>query len=215
MDVRTGMCVNFNLQFSKLFAVEADASDMGGSISHEYHFLAPMGDEVLSLCANCGHSTKFDEQLDTLEDVCVKCKSRELTKSRGIEIGHTFYLGETYTARQKGEYLQTNGKPAPLQMGCMGIGVTRLIAAAVETLSSEREIRWPQSIAPFQVCIIPPKKGSKEEEVAVHYVNDIYKQLNDISDLNDLIVMDDRPKLTIGKRLNELKWYVTHHQCEM
>lgn len=179
---------------------------MGGSISHEYHFLAPMGDEVLTLCTNCGHSVKFDESIDTLEDLCVKCKSRDLTKSRGIEIGHTFYLGDTYTAKQKGEYLQNNGKPALLQMGCMGIGVTRLIAAAVETLSHEREIRWPVSIAPFQVVIVPPKKGSKEDATAGHYANDIYQQLNGVRELEDSIVIDDRSKLTIGKRLIGNKW---------
>lgn len=180
---------------------------MGGSVSHEYHFLASMGDEVLSICSNCGHSTKMDEHSDALELACVKCNSSESTKSRGIEIGHTFYLGDTYTARQEGQYLQSNGKPGTLQMGCMGIGVTRLIAAAVETLSNEREIRWPELLEPFRVCIVPPKKGSKEEAVGCSQMQSIYKQLNDLSDLNDLIVIDDRPKLTIGKRLIEMKWY--------
>lgn len=179
---------------------------MGGSISHEYHFLAPVGDEVLSICTNCGHSTKFDDQSDSLENACGKCKASDLTKSRGIEIGHTFYLGDTYTARQKAEYLQNCGKPAILQMGCMGIGVTRLIAAAVETLSNEREIRWPNTLAPFQVCIVPPKGGSKEEKAIPHYVEDIYKQLNSFSELDDSIVIDDRKKSTIGQRLIEAKW---------
>lgn len=181
---------------------------MGGSVSHEYHFLAPMGDEVLSICTNCGYSTKFDQQSDSFEDACRQCAARDLTKSRGIEIGHTFYLGDTYTARQKGEYQQKSGKPAILQMGCAGIGVTRLIAAAVETLSKEREIRWPFSIAPFQVCIITPKKGSKEEETTSKYIIDIYKQLNDLRELDDSVLIDDRPKFTIGKRLIEVKWYV-------
>lgn len=180
---------------------------MGGSISHEYHFMAPIGDEVLSICSNCGHSMKFDEKSDSLEDACEKCRANDWTKRRGIEIGHTFYLGDTYTARQKGEYLSKCGKPTILQMGCMGIGVTRLIGAAVETLSDEREIRWPRSIAPFQVCIIPPKIGSKEEVSTSHHVNGIYQQLNSISALDDSIVIDDR-KLTIGKRLIEVKWYL-------
>lgn len=136
----------------------------------------------------------------------MKCKSRGLTKSRGIEIGHTFYLGDTYTARLKAEYLQNNGKPELLQMGCMGIGVTRLIAAAVETLSNEREIRWPVSLAPFHVVIIPPKKGSKEDGTAGHYAKNIYEQLNGVRELEDSVVIDDRSKLTIGKRLIADKW---------
>lgn len=179
---------------------------MGGSISHEYHFLAPLGDEVMSICANCGHSTKFDDQSDSLENACGKCKASDLTKSRGIEIGHTFYLGDAYTVRQKAEYQQNSGKPAIFQMGCMGIGVTRLIAAAVETLSNEREIRWPFTLAPFQVCIVPPKGGSKEEKAVPHHAENIYNQLNSFGELDDSIVIDDRKKLTIGQRLIEAKW---------
>lgn len=191
-------------------AVEADATEMGGSMSHEYHFLAPgIGDEILSICSNCRHSFKFDENNDSLADVCEKCETKSITKNRGIEIGHTFYLGDTYTAKQKGVYSNACGKPVPLQMGCMGIGVTRLIAAAVETLSSEREIRWPWSIAPFHVCIVSPKRGSNEEtSEAQTFVTNIYKQLNEMDQLSDSIVIDDRSKMTIGKRLMEIKWFV-------
>lgn len=90
-------------------------------------------------------------------------------------------------------------------MGCYGIGVTRLIAAAVESLSTDQEIRWPFAIAPFTVCIVPPKSGSKEEPIVQHFLNSIYKQLNSMNALENSIIVDDRPKLTIGKRLIDAK----------
>ena len=92
-------------------------------------------------------------------------------------------------------------------MGSYGIGVTRLIAASIETLSSEHEIRWPFLLAPFTVCIIPPKSGSKEEGSVQHFTRQIYNQLNQLPGLTDSIVTDDRTHMTIGKRLLEAKRY--------
>lgn len=90
-------------------------------------------------------------------------------------------------------------------MGCHGVGITRIIAAAVETLSSDTEIRWPFAFAPYSVCIIPPKKNSKEEAVGGKYLETMYQQLSGIKELDDSIIVDDRTKFTIGRRLNEAK----------
>lgn len=90
-------------------------------------------------------------------------------------------------------------------MGCYGIGITRLIAASVETLSTENEIRWPFSLAPFSVCIIPPKSGSREEESVAHLTDLVYGELTKTDKLTDDIIVDDRIGLTIGKRLLEAK----------
>lgn len=103
-----------------------------------------------------------------------------------------------------------NGKPAVIEMGCHGIGLTRLIAAAVEALSSETNVRWPTLIAPYLVCIIPPKKGSKEESAISNIDEQIYKELDALHSLRDSIVVDDRSKMTIGKRLHEAKGFVVH-----
>lgn len=107
----------------------------------------------------------------------------------------------------RANYLQENGKPATLQMGCFGIGVTRIIATAIECLSTETEMRWPFLLAPYSICIIQPKDGSKEQPLVQHYVADIYKQLTQIRQLEHSIMVDDRNQFTIGQRLMEAKKY--------
>ncbi|MES2425145.1 MAG: proline--tRNA ligase [Pseudomonadota bacterium] len=78
-----------------------------------------------------------------------------LAIERGIEVGHIFYLGTKYSQAMNATFLDVNGKPQFLEMGCYGIGITRLPAAAIEQNHDERGIIWPDSIAPFTVAICP------------------------------------------------------------
>lgn len=78
-----------------------------------------------------------------------------LKLQRGIEVGHVFYLGTRYSEPMKAVFLDENGKPVPLQMGCYGIGVTRVAGAAIEQCHDDKGIIWPDSIAPFEVVICP------------------------------------------------------------
>ena len=79
-----------------------------------------------------------------------------LAIQRGIEVGHVFYLGtKKYSLPMKANYLDENGKPQPFEMGCYGIGVTRILGAAVEQNFDERGMIWPVAIAPFAAVICP------------------------------------------------------------
>ena len=78
-----------------------------------------------------------------------------LAIERGIEIGHIFFLGTKYSRPMNATFLDESGKPQPMQMGCYGIGITRLPAAAIEQNNDERGIIWPDSIAPFTLVICP------------------------------------------------------------
>jgi prolyl-tRNA synthetase len=78
-----------------------------------------------------------------------------LAIERGIEVGHVFYLGTKYSQAMNATFLAENGKPAPFEMGCYGIGITRLPAAAVEQNHDERGMIWPDALAPFTVVICP------------------------------------------------------------
>lgn len=78
-----------------------------------------------------------------------------LAIQRGIEVGHVFYLGTKYSKAMNANYLDESGKPQPMEMGCYGIGVTRLVGAAIEQNHDERGIAWPEPIAPFAVVICP------------------------------------------------------------
>jgi len=79
-----------------------------------------------------------------------------LAIQRGIEVGHVFYLGtKKYSQPMKAQFLDENGKPQPFEMGCYGIGVTRILGAAIEQNHDERGMVWPVSMAPFAVVICP------------------------------------------------------------
>lgn len=79
----------------------------------------------------------------------------ELAIQRGIEVGHVFQLGTRYSQDMGATYLDENGKPQLMQMGCYGIGITRILGAAIEQNFDERGIIWPTAIAPFEVVICP------------------------------------------------------------
>jgi len=78
-----------------------------------------------------------------------------LAIQRGIEVGHVFYLGAKYSKAMNATYLDEGGKPQLVEMGCYGIGVTRILGAAIEQGHDERGIVWPDAIAPFRVVICP------------------------------------------------------------
>ncbi len=78
-----------------------------------------------------------------------------LAIQRGIEVGHVFLLGSYYSEKMNATFLDEHGKPQLMQMGCYGIGITRLLGAAIEQNFDERGIVWPQAIAPFGVVICP------------------------------------------------------------
>src|SRR5690606_33957529 len=75
--------------------------------------------------------------------------------ARGIEVGHIFQLGRKYSEAMGALVLDADGREQPMTMGCYGIGVTRLVAAAIEQNFDERGIVWPEPIAPFQVALVP------------------------------------------------------------
>ena len=78
-----------------------------------------------------------------------------LAIERGIEVGHVFYLGTKYSQAMNATFLDVNGKPSFMEMGCYGIGITRLPAAAIEQNHDERGIIWPDALAPFTVVLCP------------------------------------------------------------
>lgn len=78
-----------------------------------------------------------------------------LAIQRGIEVGHVFYLGTKYSLAMNANFLDETGKPKPMEMGCYGIGVTRILGAAIEQNNDERGIVWPDAIAPFTVVVCP------------------------------------------------------------
>lgn len=110
-----------------------------------------------------------------------------LAIQRGIEVGHVFFLGTKYSKSMNCTYLDENGKPQLMVMGCYGIGVTRLVGAAIEQNHDDKGIIWPDSIAPFTVTICPVGWG--KSEVVRTTALELYRQL--VSAGID-VILDDR-----------------------
>jgi prolyl-tRNA synthetase len=98
-----------------------------------------------------------------------------LKMARGIEVGHIFQLGQKYSAQMGANVIQEDGQLIPMSMGCYGIGVSRIVAAAIEQNHDDKGIIWPSSMAPFQVAIVPI---NMQQSPAVQEAADsLYKQL--------------------------------------
>ncbi|KAL4209769.1 hypothetical protein CU097_013372 [Rhizopus azygosporus] len=119
-------------------------------------------------------------------DRCTSCDS-ELSSVKAIECGHTFYLGTKYSSALDCGYRKPNGEKVFAEMGCYGIGITRLLAAVAEARYDKRGIVWPRSLAPYKVCIIPTDDRKAEfKEMA----EKVYDKLN--KTFKGDIVIDDR-----------------------
>ena len=96
-----------------------------------------------------------DLRLAIAGDPCPRCEHGRLEAHRGIEVGQVFYLGTKYSVAMGATYLDAEGRERPIEMGCYGIGVSRLVAAAIEQNHDANGIIWPFSIAPFHVLLLP------------------------------------------------------------
>jgi len=127
-----------------------------GANREDYHYTG----------ANWGRDLPEPELVADLRNVVVGDAAPDgqgrLAIQRGIEVGHVFYLGTKYSDALKATFLDETGKPAVMQMGCYGIGITRIAGAAIEQNHDERGIVWPRAIAPFEVVICPVGWGKSE-----------------------------------------------------
>jgi prolyl-tRNA synthetase len=99
-------------------------------------------------------------------DKCSQC-GNVLASTHGIEVGHIFKLGTTYSQKFDASFIDEKGKSRPLVMGCYGLGLSRLMAAVIEQNHDNKGIIWPSSLAPYQLYLCPLyKEDSKVEEVA-------------------------------------------------
>ena len=115
------------------------------------------------------------------------CGKGVLDIKRGIEVGHIFQLGTKYSEAMGADVLDQNGKSVPMSMGCYGIGITRIVAAAIEQNHDDRGIIWPKTMAPFTVVIIP--LGMDKSDAVASATEALYEALSS-QGIN--VAMDDR-----------------------
>ncbi len=148
-----------------------------------------------------------------------------ITIARGVEVGHIFQLGDKYSKTMNATVLNDSGRSVEMTMGCYGIGVTRVIAAAIEQNHDDRGIIWPESIAPFQIAIVPV--GIKKSDSVRNTVDALYHELLQAGFEVLLDDRDERPgvmfadiellgiphRVTVGQRGLERGIVEYHHRA--
>ena len=143
--------------------VEADSGQIGGKVTAEFHAIADAGESDIVYC-NCGYAADIDTLPEgNARKVCPRCGA-PLMRARGIEIGQVFQVGSQYSETMNASFADAQGAEHPPIMGCYGWGITRSLAAAIEQNHDERGMKWPASIAPYQVVIIGIGNDSKVTE---------------------------------------------------
>ena len=164
-------------------AVIADSGNIGGDKSHEFHVLAESGEDKIVFSKNKDYAASLERASIDLGEKEISA----LEHAKGIEVGHIFQLGTKYSSSMKTNCLDKHGKSVNLIMGCYGIGVSRIVAAAIEQNHDEKGIIWPTSIAPFQLALVPINmyKSVRLREAAVSFYEELIANNIDI-------LIDDR-----------------------
>lgn len=186
--VRQAYLAIFDACDLKAHVVEADSGSIGGSISHEFSIEASTGEDKVAVCPKCGWATNVQAQKQA---ACAQCGG-PLEMRACIENGHIFQLGTTYTQAQGALFAAEDGTRAPIEMGCYGIGIGRLLATIVETHFDEQGIIWPAVVAPVDVHLI-----ALQEEVRA----DAEALAQELANHKD-VLLDDRP-LSAGQKFAE------------
>jgi prolyl-tRNA synthetase len=128
------------------------------------------------------------------------CGAGNLSIKRGIEVGHIFQLGQQYAKALNATVLDENGKAVVMEMGCYGIGVTRVVASAIEQNYDDRGIIWPESIAPFSIALVALKY--EKSEVVREQADKLYEEL---TSAGYEVILDDRPKVSPGAKMADME----------
>ncbi len=173
--------------------VKADSGAIGGDTSEEFHVLAENGEDTIAISDSSDFAINTELLLEEGEDIeSLQGKPSPdgegiIEIKKGIEVGHIFQLGKVYTDAMKANVLDNEGKAQNLYMGCYGIGVSRLVAAAIEQNNDDKGIIWPEAMTPFEVNIIA--MGFDKDEKIAKASTDLYSKL---SSMGYEVMLDDR-----------------------
>ena len=158
--------------------VSADSGNIGGDESHEYHVIADTGeDDLLISDSGDGMNVEIAKEKYSLENLDELIDKTSMKHKKGIEVGHIFKLGQKYTKSMDTKITHENGTMNNIFMGCYGIGVSRIVAAAIEQNHDDSGIIWPTTISPFK-CVIIEIDASKNDSVR-NQSDLLYKMLRD------------------------------------
>lgn len=128
------------------------------------------------------------------------CGNGTLSIKRGIEVGHIFQLGKKYAEAMNATVLDENGKATIMDMGCYGIGITRVVAAAIEQNYDDKGIMWPEALAPFTVAVVA--LNYEKSEAVREQADALYQSL---TAAGIEVMLDDRPKVSPGAKMADME----------
>jgi prolyl-tRNA synthetase len=190
----------------KAIALRADTGAIGGDLSHEFHILAETGESAIYFDAEIEEILNSENpNLEKLQNLYAmadelhqpsKCEvpPEKLKSKRGIEVGHIFNSGVKYTSAMNVFVTNEKGEKIHPNCGCYGIGVSRIVAAAIEANHDEKGIIWPRPLAPFAVSLINVKVG---DELCDKFCEEIYQSLQQ----RGVEVIFDDSKASLGQKL--------------
>jgi prolyl-tRNA synthetase len=205
--------------FAGPIGIKADVVLVDTEIINMYNFIIGANDTGYHY-ENVNYGRDFEGKVGdyrnvTEGDKCPKCGS-QLTIDRGIEVGHIFKIGTKYSETMGATFIGQDQKKQPLVMGCYGIGINRTMAAIIEQHHDESGIKWPMSVAPYQVVVVPVSIKDEEQMKIAQKIYSILKELG------AEVLMDDRDervgvkfkdldligipmRITVGKKISEGK----------
>jgi len=160
--------------------------------SHEFQTLAESGEDEIYLCKKCKLAVN-KEIISEENNQCPKCKSKDLEAKKSIEVGNIFKLGERFSKAFDFHFKDKDDKEKLVQMGCYGIGPSRIMGTITEVFYDERGVIWPKEVAPFQVHLIQIENNQKVLKEA----EKIYKELEK---KGVEVLYDDRIDKTAGEK---------------
>jgi len=198
--------------------VQGGTGEIGGDYSHEYQLPVSSGEDTIVECPRCGRITNveiFASKTANSSTICPDCGETKTRRVQTIELGHTFLLSDIYSAPFKATYIsKEGGKRIGYQMGCYGLGLTRILGAGIDLLSkvsssgqsnNPLQIRWPSEIEPYKIGLVIPAKRSKQNQAgSTEFVQRLLDEMLE-SSYNADILIEDRDKEGIGRRLMKLQ----------
>ncbi|MGE5279255.1 MAG: proline--tRNA ligase [Deltaproteobacteria bacterium] len=195
-----------------IVTVKADSGVIGGDVSHEFMVPAASGEDVLYRCKVCG---AYQSMTEAEISECPHCRD-DMDKVNALEVGHIFKLRAKYADVLGVRFLDESGHQQTVQMGCYGIGVSRLIPAVIEQNHDADGIVWPRAVAPIEVALVPVNVA---DTAVVNAATLLHQQLEEAG---ISVLLDDRDeragvkfkdadllgcpvRVTIGKKWVETK----------
>ncbi|WP_415299995.1 proline--tRNA ligase [Clostridium perfringens] len=203
--------------FAGPMGIKVDMLLVDQEVANMYNFIIGANETDMHL-KNVNYGRDFEGVVGdfrnvTIGEKCPEC-GKEITISRGTEVGHIFKLGTKYSESMGATFIDEDGKAKPFIMGCYGIGVTRTVASIIEQHNDENGIIWPLEVAPYHVSVIPANVKNEEQATKAE---EIY---NELRKMGVEALLDDRKeragvkfkdselmgipmRITVGKMIGE------------